>query len=222
MAAGARFWPRSATPSGSLAAVLHAAPGRDLMVFSYAFVCCFWGRTKYVGGRTEWWQRLRVDWDVACYDGGFGDNSKGLPGPPGPPGLPSGGERVKSAPRLQQRGPLSNCIPSSTAQMRMNGQMAGMRCQLLWWLVYSAFTSCSSDAVRRRVRQVEGERERMEGGKMQDAGQRRLAPARRYAQRRSGSWRFPRTALAAAFGWRACRWLGGEGGCARALSRVES
>ena len=45
---------------------------------------------------------------------------------------------------------------------------------------------------------VEGERERMEGGKMQDAGQRRLAPARRYAQRRSGSWRFPRTALAAA------------------------
>jgi len=33
MAAGARFWARSATPSGSLAAVLHAAPGRDLMVF---------------------------------------------------------------------------------------------------------------------------------------------------------------------------------------------
>ena len=151
MAAGARFWPRSATPSGSLAAVLHAAPGRDLMVFSNAFVCCcFWGRTKYVGGRTEWWQRLRVDWDVACYDRGFGDNSKGLPGPPGPPGLPSGGERVKARLDCSNAGPFPIVKYSADAN---EWQMAGMRCQLLWWLVYSAFTSCSIDAVRRRVRQ---------------------------------------------------------------------
>ena len=28
----------------------------------------------------EWCQRLRVDWDVACYGRGFGDILKGLPG----------------------------------------------------------------------------------------------------------------------------------------------
>jgi hypothetical protein len=55
---------------------------------------------------------------------------------------------------------------------------------------------------------------------MQDAGQRRLAPAR-YAQRRSGSWCFPRHLQQASL-WmmeEACRWLVGRGMC---QSRAES
>lgn len=54
----------------------------------------------------EWWQRLRVDWDVACYDRGFGNNSKGLPGLPGLPGLSSGGERVEAASPAATRAPF--------------------------------------------------------------------------------------------------------------------
>jgi hypothetical protein len=39
------------------------------------------GRTEYASGRmAKWCQRLRVDWDVACYGRGSGDILKGLPG----------------------------------------------------------------------------------------------------------------------------------------------
>jgi hypothetical protein len=96
-----------------------------------------------------------VGWDVACYDRGFGDNSKGLPG------LSSGGERVKAASPAATRAPFQLYC---TAQMRMNGRSLGCGvncCGGGFFGFHIVQQRCSAPASE-TVEGFEGERERIE------------------------------------------------------------
>jgi hypothetical protein len=89
-------------------------------------------------------------------------------------------------------------------------------------VVFSAFTSCSSDAVRRRVRQSKA-RENVSNtrGRREDAGCRTETgrPSKICAEK-IRQLAFPTALESCGSLWmEACRWLGGEGGMCQ--SRVE-
>ena len=113
----------------------------------------------------EWCQRLRADWDVACYGRGFGDILKGLPG--------RAVSRVNAAPVCGGAisFPIVNLLSNSDANERW---AFGCGVRIVCWSFVSHIVQqlCSAPASET----VEGAREGAEGGRMQDARHRDGSP----------------------------------------------